>query len=1445
MARRVFTVLVARAAAIMVVLLGLLALLVLSGLGGRLLRDVALRELGRAVDGSVRVGAVRGSLWRTVEVRDIEFDDADGRLVLAASRVRASFSLVDLVRGRYAFRGVWLSRPTVRLEQDSAGRWNVERLFRVGGTDTTPAGSRPLVDLRDLRVTDGALVVRPHGRDARVLRLSGVELDLRRLRASHPDSTASVAEVRHVSFRLADPALRVTRGWGHLLVDRDSIRVALDALELPGSVLSLHGVVRTGGPRTAFELSANAERFRFEDFAALSPALPATGGGALRLRVQQRADGTSAWTIRGADVWSHNSRVRGSLDIALGERGGARIGALDITAAPLDLALLAPLVDSLPLRGEVRGRVRGSGPLSALDVQVDLAFTDAAAPGRPTSTILGRGRLAFGGAERFAFRRFALGRADLSLATIERIVPAVDLHGRVLAEGTLDGPWRDAAFEGTLTHSDGGGPASTARGSARLTLADTVRLVADLALDSLSFDDLARTYTGIPLRGAVAGRVRLEGPVTALALLADVAGPAGRVQARGTVGALDAAASIQVRGRFDRLDVAPHFAWAPPTSLAGTFATDLIVPTLDTLAPATGNVRVALDRSKAAGVTLSRAGLALTLGAETIRLDTLYADHPGGRLDAVGAIGRPGSPPGQITFVLGVDTLGSFAPLARWLRTQAGDTTGGPMGLDGDGQLVGGISGTTERWELRGELHLASVGYGSFRAVAFHAEGAYGSIEGGPRLRASIEAESLAAGGFSSGRLRLTAAGPLESVAVRVEAGLPLESSVRAVLVAAADSAHLRVRLDSVQLDLPSGTWALVRPAHLVATLDSVVVDSVVLRSGSGGIVRADGSLPVRGVGDFRLAVDSVPVRDVYALVQRDTTGVGGWLSISARLAGSAATPEVEAYVSLADGRFGEFHTALVDGLFNYGDQLLTFKGALWRGAVRVLGASGSLPLDLALTAVEHRQLPGPLELRVRADSADLSAVDAFTTLVTGVRGTLTADLGVRGTWDRPALSGRAVVTAGALTLPSLSQRWEGITLRIETQGDTIHLAEARIRSGGTLDVGGDVVLEDLTRPVLHLALDARGFQALNRRDFAGLTGTGRLRLEGPFLGARLTGALTVDEGFLAFADLVEKRIVNLDDPEFRAVVDSNLVRAAELGPSVENVFLDSLRIDGLAVTMGPSVWLRSTEANIQLAGDLTVSKTVESVLSPYRLDGTLRATRGTYRLTLGGATSKDFQVSRGEVRFFGTPDLNPQLDIVAEHPVRTVRGTDLTVRARIGGTLLEPRLALESDQRPPLSETEIVSYLLFGRPSFDLVGAATGTGSEQAVLAGAVVGLGLSVAAGQLAQTLAANLGLPLDYIAIHPGAAGDRLGSTRVEAGTQIGERTFLKLNAPLCEVRRGLSGQLLGASIEYRLNPRWRVEASLEPLLQECRAVGGAPRPSAPYQIGVDLFWQRGVQ
>ncbi len=1410
--------------------------------GPGLLTRLALGRLRKAVDGTVRIGSVRLTSWNGVEARDLAFADPAGRPVLSVASVRVTVSPLGLLRGRYVFRDVLVVRPVVTLDQDSAGRWNLERLFRAVPSDTVTRGRRPLVDLKDARVTHGTLGIQPYGRP-RPLRVEGLDLDLRRLRVSDPDSTALIAEVRNVALRLAEPPVRVRRGYGHVVVDGDSVAARFDALELPGSALNVRASLRTRGGRTAYDLIADAGRLRFEDVAWITPELPRTGSGRLWLRGTRDLEGRGTWEVRDADVRSGDSRLRGGLRLAVApERGGTRVEALDLTAEPVDLALLAPLLGPLPLHGQLRGRLRGAGPLAGLDVTADLALADAAA-GHPVSALRGRGRVAVGGRAGLAFRGFTLAPADVSLATIAGVAPVVDLHGRVRADGTLDGAWTDATFSGTLVHSDGEGPLSSARGTARLTLADTTRLSADLAFDSLSFDDLARTYTGLPLRGSVAGRVRIDGPVTALAVHGDLAGPSGHVVVDGTIGAQDSATLLRLEGRFESVDLSAQSPTAPPTVLVGGFTTDLRLPS-DSVAPAAGKLGLTLGRSRVAGVGVDRGALAVTLDPDAVRLDTLFFEQPNASLHGAGRLGRPGRPPGELRVQLRADTLAGFAPVVRWLRRLAGDTAGAPVDLDGAGALDARLTGNTDAWELAGEVDVGRFSFGDYGALDLHAEGAYGTVGPRPRMRLKARADSLEVAAMRYGDVRVTAEGPLDAMQARVEATLPGDAPLAAAGAAGLDSARLRVRVDSGTIRLPSATWTFVRPVNLVLGAESIAVDTLELRSGAGARVLAEGSVPTEGAGDFHLRADSVPVTDLYALAQLDTTGVGGLLSVEAHLTGTAAAPTIEAYLTLADGRFGDFRTPLVDGLFRYGDRLLTLKGGLWRGTQRVLAARGSVPLDLSLTGAERRLLPGPLEIRVQADSVDLSALDAFTTLVSEVRGTLTADAAVGGTWDQPVLSGQVRLAQGALTFPALGQRYHDIAVRLETSGNRIHLAEARIGGGaGTLEVTGDVVLQDLNRPVLDLTLAARGFQALNRRDFAGLTGTGALRLVGPFLGARLTGSLTVDEGYLAFADLVEKRLVNLDDPEFRAVVDSSLARAAEIGPAPEVVFLDSLLIDNLRVTMGPSVWLRSSEANIQLAGDVTVSKTAESALNPYRLDGTLRAVRGTYRLTVG-PTSKDFQVSRGEVRFYGTPDLNPQLDIAAEHTVRSVRGSDLVVRARIGGTLLEPRLTLESDQRPPLSETEIVSYLLFGRPSFELLGGGTGVRSEQAVLQGAVAGLA-GIAAGQLEQTLVADLGLPIDYIAIRPGTTGDVLGTTRVEAGRQIGERTFLSLNAPLCEVRRGLSSQLFGATLAYRLTRSWRLEASVEPLLQECRALGGAPQPTTPYQIGVDLFWQRGIQ
>src|SRR2546422_942952 len=283
---------------------------------------------------------------------------------------------------------------------------------------------------------------------------------------------------------------------------------------------------------------------------------------------------------------------------------------------------------------------------------------------------------------------------------------------------------------------------------------------------------------------------------------------------------------------------------------------------------------------------------------------------------------------------------------------------------------------------------------------------------------------------------------------------------------------------------------------------------------------------------------------------------------------------------------------------------------------------------------------------------------------------------------------------------------------------------------------------------------------------------------------------------------------------------------------------LDSLRINELELEMGSDVWLRSDEANIQLAGTVTLSKQRNA----YLISGTLQAPRGTYRLKVGPVT-REFVVSQGTVRYFGTPDQDAALDIEAKHVVHPVptptqrNPEDITVVAHIGGTLLVPKVTLEADKRD-LSQTELISYLLFGKSSVDLAGDQGGIADQRALVQSA-----LSVLSGEIEQTIVSG-GVPVDYVEIRPagGGQGDPLLGWQFAVGRQLGPKTFLVVNAGFCEGRQVAVGNTLGVSMQFRISPEWRTEAGFEPVL----TCGDPPtegiRGTVPRPGGLDPFWEK---
>jgi hypothetical protein len=206
-------------------------------------------------------------------------------------------------------------------------------------------------------------------------------------------------------------------------------------------------------------------------------------------------------------------------------------------------------------------------------------------------------------------------------------------------------------------------------------------------------------------------------------------------------------------------------------------------------------------------------------------------------------------------------------------------------------------------------------------------------------------------------------------------------------------------------------------------------------------------------------------------------------------------------------------------------------------------------------------------------------------------------------------------------------------------------------------------------------------------------------------------------------------------------------------------------------------------------------------------------------------------------VRYFGTPDLNAELDISARHVVHPLPGTgdakDIVVIARIQGTLLVPKLTLESEQGD-LSQAELISYLMFGKPTVDLVSGETPF--VRNVLA--------SFFAGELERSFVSDLGVPLDYFEIRPGDPNNRFSGAQLAAGWAIGGKTFLVLNAGICSANEANpSARLtdaLGASLQYRFSQEWRTEASFEPV-RSC-SIRSLTQGPVSRQVGFDLFWER---
>jgi hypothetical protein len=1449
--------------------LGALASLVGTGAGRTLLARVSEAALRQLFTGTVEIANVRGSLLTGLTLDQVRLFDADSTIVAWLPRVDVSYNPFDFAAGRVVLFTLDLDRPVINIVQHPNGRLNIEELLRVRAPGTAPSGPAKLIVFRNVRVTDGSVTLRlqarrpdpadtsreiasggPDGR-LRIRRFEHVGTQLAVLQLSSPRERGVRVDVSQLAVEISDPPVRLVDVAGQLHVIHDSLELGLARVRLPGSALrEVRGLLTWPHDTLLYQLRLHADSAALRDFRFINRRFAGRpGAGVVAGDVRLRSHGGRVLEVR-LDPFrlaDASGTLAGHLTaFSVADSGPTTLQDADLEARNFDLEFARPFVDTLPFAGRLTGHTVAGGPLSALALETDWSFRDSLVPGWPESLVRGKGAVNLTAAAGLRFEGFVVERARLDLGTVARLAPAVTLQGTLDAAGTLNGPLHDAHFAGRLTHRDDDRPPSTLVGSVRLdTRTDTLGVYADVTVDSLSFDGLKGSFPSLPLHGAATGPVQLSGPLTALEMHAELRAAGGTVRGDGTL-VLDrprfGARDLTITARD--LDLAAWLAGAPRSRLNLTLQGSVLG---DSAVPPTGALTVALGASEFAGAGIDSGAAGVRFADRRLYVDSLRVAQPGLITTGSGSLGWTHGTRGQLAFDFDADSLSAVASLVSWLAggepPVADPATPKEQGLEGAARLLLTLEGSLDSLTVDARASVERLAWRRWLVPAGRGRLAW---QLGPHPTFGFDAalDSLAYGVLGFSGVTAAARGTADSLTwfarARIgDGGAFLGGGRFAQRPAPAGGAVRTIGVDSLAVQLPGDAWVLERPAELTVTDSTATVSRFVLHSAYGqGMLALEGDLPTRGRADAHLQLEAFPLAGLYALLEQDTTGVGGTITATAGLSGTRASPISSGSFSLSNGSLGAFHTPFVDGTFEYRDRRLGAALHLWRSGQQILDVQAYLPLDLALTPVARRQLPDTLSVRATADSVDLSVLEALTPAVQRVTGVFSTDLGIAGTWDAPRLRGALQITHVAASIPALNVRYEDVNGRLTLSGDTIAIQSLSARSeGGQADFTGVVRLEQLTHPVLDLRIVADQFRALDLKNNVTITASGRLALRGPVLGATLTGQAKVTSGVLYFADLVQKRIVNLDELADTSL--ASLIAQQRLGPEFQNVFLDSLRIDGLELEMGSDVWLRSNETNIQLAGSVRLSKQ----RNLYLVSGTLQAVRGTYRLTVGSVLAREFVVTDGTVRYFGTPDQDAALDIVARHVVHPIptqsqrNPEDITVVAHITGTLLVPKVTLEAE-KGELSQTELISYLLFGKSNLDLGGDQGPIADQRAVLQSA-----LAVLSGQIEQTIVSG-GVPVDYVEIRPGGGGqgDPLLGWQFAVGRQLGSKTFLVVNAGFCEGRQVGVANTLGLSLQFRISPEWRTEASFGPV-QTC----GDPTletqgNTVPRQVGLDLFWEK---
>ena len=1327
-------------------------------------------------------------------------------------------------------------------------------------TDTTLSRAAQDSSIREaLSGGKRVMVVRADSGFQKVIELKELTSRVPLLRITQPgfkERLAQIATLRMIALPFRPPAAIVNDLAGNLRFNNDSVLWRDVAVRMPGSSLRGDGrYVFTTGDMT---VAAHARPGAFADFRWVFPRFPSEGGGPLDFAMEWRGT-TEEYVVTNADIHTQGARLRGKFAISFADTFA--IHDTDVRFANVNTKLIEQLVPGFdsPRRGTLDGQLTIVGGRNAMQLAGNVAFHD---PGTGTSRLAGAGAVGYVHGD-WRMRNLKVRVDPLQVALIKALSPSIaetlsPIGGTIVGTVSLNGSTRSAlAVAGDVEHRDRGG-VSRLSGSASVGLRGTPALNVDVRARPVSLAELGLFAPALGLRGSASGPIHLRGTLSNLRIASTLRlADGGSISANGRLDLEGRTKSYDLTSEMKLVNLATVSTKAPRTSLTaavrarGTgfqlatmnaaFAADFTASRWDSLAIDGGHVRVAIAD-----------GLA--------RVEQLTARTAGEsvRIDAKGTFGLRAGRRGELRYSLAVDSLGALnkwipgsqqgierprsALVARALDRARSDSvrvaktteveraaTGRAMPripvdtprslarnvLSGKLYAAGTLTGNVRDFDVRGRLSADNLIARGNSAKSLRAEYAWSNARtSNSTIAVAVEGREITFKGFAFDTLdgRLSYKRPTGEVQLAVRQGDNRDYSMAGSFVV---GSKREVRVNTLALRMDTTVWRLAHAAVIHWHPAGMEVHDVELRSNRGGLVYANGMLPTEGNANLVLDIQNFQIADVSTFLQSDLP-LRGIFTARGRLEGTLRDPRFQGAAGLVNGNYNGSVIPDFQSTFNYANASLNAHvEALRKTGMPSLVADARLPINLALSGVTGpRLLEQPLRVTVQGDSLPLDLIPALTDMVEDVRGTAAGQFVMGGTLKRPTFAGAVVWTHGTITVVPTGMKIHDIAASLRMARDTVFVDSiAGVSGKGTVRLNGQLIVGNWREPAFNLFLVGTDAEVLNN-DRGKLDADVGLSMTGPFKNAYVAGLVHVRQGVGYIPESSHKSVVNAGDPAVFQVTDTAIMNDRELFPT-SNALLENLRID-VDVSVNRNTWLRSRDANIEMYTEEPVR--VHREADALALTGVISTDRGEYTFL-----SKRFQIKRGSATFVGGPEMNPALQATGEYEVALTGRPNFNVRVLIGGTLQKPKLTLESDAQPPISQSDLLSYLAFGKSTGSLL-QLEGSGLSGATATGSLVGVGAALAMQRMAAVALgvmadevegeATKGLGADVFNITPadvptelGAVGSFFQSTRVEAGKYLSPYFFMAAQTQLQMKTPGVRAQ-------YRTPKGWRYEATIEP-------------------------------